>query len=158
VTEHSTVLRISEAREGRRTAAIRAGIGSHPLRGRVKALLAAATLGLTLMTGDVFAVSENERLSCLKELPNPLGLIVREDYVLTCTTKVDDLSVSNVTANDGACSCRLLHSDAPMRANTRFMTLCRAGAKPCDFTKVVLETNAGAIVFTWDPDVDDSGF
>jgi len=124
----------------------------------VKALLAAATLGLALMTGDAFAVSENERLSCLKELPNPLGLTVREDYVLTCTTKVDDLAVSKVTANDGACSCRLLHSDAPMKANTRFMTLCRAGAKPCDFTEVVLETNAGAIVFTWDPDVDDSGF
>jgi len=112
-------------------------------------------LGLVLLPTKSAALSENDRLSCVKELPNPMGLAVRKDYVLSCTTKVDDLTITQITANDSSCDCRVYHSTQSMGAGTRFMSICRRSGSPCDFTVVKFETSSGDFVFTWDREEDE---
>lgn len=113
--------------------------------------------GVLLLPGSVGAAgpagagSENDKLACVKEVPNPYGLAMRQHYVLTCRTKTDGLTVVRISANDGACACRVYGATERMRAKARFMSRCTMGTKPCDFTEVTFETDAGDIVFTWDP-------
>lgn len=112
-------------------------------------------LGLTLLPMPSAAVSENDRLSCVKELPNPLSLSARKDYVLTCTTRTPGLTITKITANGGRCDCRVYRSTDNMEAKTRLMSICRNSKRPCDFTEVKFETSLGDFVFTWDPDEDE---
>lgn len=111
-----------------------------------------ALLGLVLVPTKSAALSENDDLSCMKELPNPMSLAARNDYILTCTTKVAHLTVVKIVANKGKCDCQLYRSTNNMERETTFMSRCRKSGKPCDFTEVKFETNAGDFIFTWAPD------
>jgi hypothetical protein len=112
-------------------------------------------LGLVMIPTQGIAMSENEHLSCVKELPNPNSLAARRDYVLTCITKTADLTITKVTVNQGKCECQAYRSTVGMKTKTRIMSICRSSANPCDFTEVAFETNAGSFAFTWAPDQDD---
>ena len=108
-------------------------------------------LALFFVPGSAFAVSENDRLACVKEVPNPYSLAMRQHYVLMCTAKADGLTIKSISANDGACTCHIFGSAKSMKAKSRFMSRCTLGAKPCDFTEVTFETDTDEIVFNWDP-------
>lgn len=112
-------------------------------------------LGLVMIPTQGIAMSENEHLSCVKELPNPNSLAARRDYVLTCMTKTPGLTVTRVMVNQGKCECQAYRSTVDMKPKTRIMSICRSSANPCDFTEVAFETNAGSFAFTWAPDQDD---
>ncbi len=116
---------------------------------RKAGLLAIATFLLT--THDAAAISENDRLSSVKEVPNPYSLAMRQNYVLMCTNKIAGLTVKRISANEGACACRAIGSTGRMKPKARFMSVCEMGGKPCDFTEVEFDTDEGEIVFTWDP-------
>jgi hypothetical protein len=113
--------------------------------------------GLLVLATETAAFSENESLACVKEIPNPMGLVMRKNYVLSCTTKVDDLTITKITADKGACVCRAYNSTDKMKVRARFMATCLDAGNPCDFTEVDFETSRGNIVFTWDPDTDETG-
>jgi len=102
--------------------------------------------------GGATAGSDDKSLSCVKEVPNPMSLAVRGNYVMSCVTKVDDLTITRITANKGACSCSVYNSITHMKPRDKFMATCVDAGNPCDFTEVRFETSAGEIVLTWDPE------
>jgi hypothetical protein len=110
-------------------------------------------LGLLFgFAGGATAGSDDKSLSCVKEVPNPMSLAVRQNYVMSCVSKADDLTITKISANDGACACSAYNSITHMKLRDRFMVTCVDAGNPCDFTEVRFETSAGEIVLTWDPE------
>lgn len=120
----------------------------------MKSFSAALLIGCAFLPAHAFAASENEHLSCVKELPDPYSLATRRDYVLTCMTKVPGLTVSKITANGDKCACRPVLPTENMKQGTRIMSICRDAGRSCDFIDVKFETSAGEFVFTWSEDED----
>ncbi len=120
-----------------------------------KAIIGALLAGIGSFPGQAHASSENEHLFCVKELPNPISLAARRDYVLMCVTKTPGLTLTKVVVNQGKCRCKAYRSLDSMKRGSRVMWLCRDEGRPCDFTEVAFETSAGGFTFTWEPDRDD---
>jgi len=120
----------------------------------MKTFLAAFLIGCAFLPTHAFADSENEHLSCVKELPDPYSLATRRNYVLTCRTKAPGLTVSKITANEDQCACRPVLPTENMKQGARIMSICRDAGHPCDFTDVKFKTSAGDFIFTWSPDDD----
>ena len=120
-----------------------------------KTIIAALLAGACSFSGHALASSENEHLFCVKEIPNPMSLAARRDYVLMCKTKTPGLTMTNVVVNQGKCRCKAFRSLDNMTRGTRIMWLCRDDGRPCDFTEVAFETSSGEFTFKWDPDGED---
>ena len=121
-----------------------------------KAIIVGLLGGICFFSGQALASSENEHLFCVKEVPNPMSLAARRDYVLMCVTKTPGLTMTNVVVNQGKCRCKAYRSLDNMKLGTRVMWLCRDEGRPCDFTEVAFETTSGEFTFNWDPDRDDA--